>query len=206
MTTTMAAARLEGHSLTRGGGDIVDVTPDLARRFAAGEAGAFEEVVALYQSRVERLARRLLGWRGGDVEDVVQDVFLAALTGARSFRGGSSLWTWLTAITLNRCRRHARRAALARRFREWLGKQQGSQGTNAAADRLTLETEAGLRVRSAVAALPPRDREVVVLYYLEGRPVAETAEALGVSPGAVEVRLHRARQRLRTMLNDWFEE
>ena len=61
-------------------------------------------------------------------------------------------------------------------------------------------------MREAVADLPPRDREVVVLYYLEGRPIAEVSEALGVSPGAVEVRLHRARGKLRESLSDWFEE
>ena len=204
MTATMAAS-VEAHLLTQGGDDIVgSAATDLPARFAAGKAGAFEEVVALYQPRVERLARRLLGWRGGDVEDVVQDVFLAALTGARSFRGGSSLWTWLTAITLNRCRRHVRRAALTRRFREWLGRQ--PRDTDTAADRGALEDESGARVRAAVASLPPRDREVIVLYYLEGRAVAEIGEALRASPGAVEVRLHRARQKLRGMLSDWIAE
>jgi RNA polymerase sigma-70 factor (ECF subfamily) len=204
MVTTTMAAGTEGLALAHGG-DIVGPA-DLAGRFAAGQAGAFEEVVALYQPRVERLARRLLGWRG-DVEDVVQDVFLAALTNARSFRGGSSLWTWLTAITLNRCRRHARRAAVARRFREWLGGQSRQPaGTDAGVDHAAMQDERGAKVRDAVAGLPPRDREVIVLYYLEGRPVGEVSEALGASPGAVEVRLHRARQKLRLTLNDWFEE
>jgi RNA polymerase sigma-70 factor (ECF subfamily) len=202
-TMTAMAAGTEGLALTHAG-DMGG--SDLPTRFAAGEAGAFEQVVALYQPRVARLAHRLLGWQRGDVDDVVQDVFLAALTGARSFRGGSSLWTWLTAITLNRCRRHARRAALARRFRDWLGRQPSHLGAAAGADQTTLEVEAGARVREAVAGLPPRDREVVVLYYLEGRPVAEMSEALGVSPGAVEVRLHRARGKLRESLADWFEE
>jgi RNA polymerase sigma-70 factor (ECF subfamily) len=204
MTTTATAAWTEGLALTHAGDNGGS---DLPGRFAAGEAGAFEQVVALYQPRVARLAYRLLGWRG-DVDDVVQDVFLAALTNARSFRGGSSLWTWLTAITLNRCRRHARRAALARRFGEWLGRQPShSQAAAAAgAGQMAVEGEAGARVRDAVAGLPPRDREVVVLYYLEGRPVAEVSEALGVSTGAVEVRLHRARGKLRALLSDWFQE
>src|SRR3954451_2683243 len=151
MTSTAMAAGTEGLALTHAG-DIGG--SDLPTRFAAGEAGAFEQVVALYQPRVARLAHRLLGWQG-DVDDVVQDVFLAAFTNARSFRGGSSLWTWLTAITLHSCRRHARRAALTRRVREWLGRQPSHWQTAAAgAEQMALEDEAGARVRDAVAGLP----------------------------------------------------
>ena len=54
------------------------------------------------------------------------------------------------------------------------------------------------QVRDAVAALPPRDREVIVLFYLEDLPVAQIAQLLGVKNNAIEVRLHRARQRLKT--------
>src|SRR4051812_2729487 len=75
----------------------------LAARFARGEPGTFEQLVALHQPRIARLAHRLLGW-AGDGDDVVQDVFLTALRNARSFRGQSSLATWLATITLNRCR------------------------------------------------------------------------------------------------------
>src|SRR5581483_17061 len=76
---------------------------DLARRIARAEPGAFEQLVTLYQPRVLRLAHRLLGW-GDGAEDVVQDVFLAALRKAGTFRGDASLWTWLTIITLDHCR------------------------------------------------------------------------------------------------------
>ena len=81
---------------------------DLGARLRDGEPGAFESLVSLYQGRIARLAYRLLGW-SGDVDDVVQEVFLAALRNAGSFRGEASLWTWLTRITLNRCRTHQRR-------------------------------------------------------------------------------------------------
>src|SRR4051794_9718386 len=87
----------------------------LARRFSAADPQAFEELVALYRARVTRLAHRLLGC-GGDPEDVVQEVFLAALRKAKDFRGRASLWTWLATITVNRCRRQLRRRALWQRF------------------------------------------------------------------------------------------
>src|SRR5947209_2107430 len=83
----------------------------LAQRLAGGDPEAFEDIVALYRARVARLAHRLLGW-GGDPEDVVQEVFLAALRKAKGFRGQASLWTWLATITVNRCRRQLRRQTL----------------------------------------------------------------------------------------------
>src|SRR4051794_39555078 len=108
----------------------------LARRFSSGDPQAFEEMVACYRARVTRLAHRLLGW-GGDPEDVVQDVFLAALRKAKDFRGRASLWTWLATITINRCRRQLRRQALWRRFLFARSREE----TAVAADRSALADE-----------------------------------------------------------------
>ena len=60
--------------------------------------------------------------------------------------------------------------------------------------------ETSRKVREAVTKLPVRDREVIVLYYLEEWPVARIGEALGVKVGAIDVRLHRAREKLRSLL------
>src|SRR5687767_15254679 len=75
------------------------------------EQPTFEQVVEQHQANVARLARRLLGWTGAnnDVDDVVQDVFLAVLKGLPRFRGHSTLSTWITRITINACRSHRRR-------------------------------------------------------------------------------------------------
>ena len=172
-------------------------TTTLERRFADGDAQAFDQVVALYQTRVARLASRLLGWRG-DVEDVVQDVFLTALSKARGFRGESSLWTWLTIITLNRCRNQQRRAKLFEMFR--LRRTSTYADTVLAADRPALEDEISRQVRSAVASLPRIDREVIVLFYLEEQSVEQMSQTLGASRNAIEVRLHRARRKLKSSL------
>ena len=164
---------------------------------ARDEPGAFERFVAAYQARVTRLAHRLLGWRA-DVDDVVQDVFFAAFRNASRFRGGSSLWTWLTVITVNHCRTHQRRL----RFRWRLHGDAPAADTTAApaADQPHVDDETAAAVRAAVAALPPTDREVIVLHYLEQRPIVEIGELLGRSRNAVEVRLHRARAKLREAL------
>jgi len=174
-----------------------DVT--LERRFARGDTEAFEQVVALYQSRVVRLAGRLLGWQGG-AEDIVQDVFLSAWTKSHTYRGDAPLWNWLTIITVNRCRTHMRRKAMLSRLTA--GLMGRAEEFSPASDANSLAEESNQRVRAAMACLPSRDREVVVLLYLEHRRPAEIATLLEISVNAVNVRLHRARQKLKVLLED----
>jgi RNA polymerase sigma-70 factor (ECF subfamily) len=171
----------------------------LVERFVRRDPAAFECVLAMYQGRVARLAQRLLGWaaREGEVDDVVQEVFLAAWEKAGRFRGDSALWTWLTAITLNRCRTHQRK--------RWLRKLVSLREAAAeapAACRKAEDDEDSRHVRLAVARLPERDREVIVLFYLEQWPVAKIATLLGLRENAVSVRLNRARARLREKLTE----
>ncbi len=169
----------------------------LARQLAAGQPQALEDLIGRYQRRVARLAQRLLAW-DGDVDDVVQDVFLTALEKSGRFRGDSSLWTWLTIITLNQCRSRLRRRKLLARLPFRLSRRE----PHPPADQISLQEETGERVRAAVAALKPRERELIVLHYLEHRPTAELAELLGISRNTLEVRLYRARQRLKMALAD----
>jgi RNA polymerase sigma-70 factor (ECF subfamily) len=171
---------------------------DLVARHRAGDPSAFDELVVRHQHRVAALAHRLLGWPD-DVDDVVQDVFLAALKGLPRFDGRSRLTTWLTAITVNACRSRQRRRA------SWLRRLAGVRGTREpeawnVAPPPQGEFEAGDEVRRAVQSLPGKYREVVVLRYLEELSVREVAEALGVPTNTVEVRLSRARERLRIRL------
>lgn len=166
-------------------------------RLARNEPGALEAFVQRHSAVVTRLAHRLLGWRG-DVDDVVQDVFLAAWTSARRFDGRSSVSTWLVAITINQCRKSIRRET---RRRMW--QRLGFGGSHApAADAASLSDEVTTAVRSAIAQLSPADREVVVLHHLQGLTADEIAAIVGASRGAVEVRVHRARQRLKVILGE----
>lgn len=170
---------------------------DLADRLRRGAPGVFELLVSLYQRRVVRLAYRLMGWNA-DVDDVVQDVFLRALRNARGYRGEGSLWTWLTRITINCCRAHQRRRMILEKFRRALSRRRAA--ASPPSDCQAISNERARQVRTAVAALPSRDREVVVLFYLEQRPIAEIAALLNTSANAIEVRLHRARSKLRVAL------
>ena len=176
---------------------------EVIRRIASGDREAFEQLVRLYQPRIARLAHRLLGWgRSCDVDDVVQDVFVAVLEKSRGFRGEAAVWSWLTTITLNRWRSRARRSLLKSRAISLLGVRRQCM----AASQEVIGDELSHVVRSAVAALPQRDRELIVLIYLENRTASEVSALLGASRNTIDVRLHRARGRLRKMLAGFIEE
>jgi RNA polymerase sigma-70 factor (ECF subfamily) len=172
-----------------------NLAESLAQRFARGDGDAFDEVVRVFSPRVARLAHRLLGW-SDDIDDLVQEVFVAALKRQRHFRGDASLWTWLSSITANLCRSRLRRR---RTWRRWMGFQR---------ERLEptptgmVRDETSQRVRDALAQLKQDDREAIVLFYLEELSVRQIAEVLGKTGNAIEVRLHRARHRLAALLKD----
>lgn len=173
----------------------------MAERLARGEAEAFESLVEMYQPRVTRLAHRLLGW-SEDVDDIVQDVFLAVLRHRRGYRQDASLWTWLTTITLNQCRSHIRRRSLLRKLSSVFVARNAVEPADAAA----VADEVAHEIRSAVSALPPRDREVIVLFYLEHRSGSDISRILGASTNSIDVRLHRARSKLRQSLRHLMED
>jgi RNA polymerase sigma factor (sigma-70 family) len=173
----------------------------LAVRFAAGERAAAEEVLAQYTPRITRLVRRMLGWRS-DVDDVVQDIFVTAFASRRKFRGGSRLETWLMRIAINGCRAfHRRRLLRGELFNRWRDANYDPASADldrraALPDDLASAAERMAAVRLAVAELPAKYREVVILYYLEETTAQESAEILGLKRNSVEVRLSRARKML----------
>jgi RNA polymerase sigma-70 factor (ECF subfamily) len=172
---------------------------DLARRFAEGDLVAGDEVIRRYSPRIGRLCQRMLAWPD-DVADVVQETFVAALAARSRFRGQSRLETWLVRIAINCCRAHRRKKWLRRKlFAAWQARETaaGAAGLEIVGGPDTaVRREQAEEVRRAVAALPQKSREVVVLYYLEEMTAAEVAEALNLRPNTVEVRLNRARKQL----------
>jgi len=170
---------------------------DLAARFQAGEMASFDEIVTAHQQQIARLVYRLLG-EPDEVEDVVQEVFLSVLQNFKRFRGESKLSTWLAAIALNKCRSHYRRRLLRPRSLLRLAKN-----LVAPCDQVQPSEAAEIHqeLRRAVQQLPARYREPIVLRYFEEMSPSEIGQVLGVSPNGVEVRLTRARRKLRKMLS-----
>jgi RNA polymerase sigma-70 factor (ECF subfamily) len=177
---------------------------ELSEQLVAGDVDAFRTVVERFHAPVGRLAFRLLGW-SGDVDDVVQDVFTAAWQGREGFARGSSVATWLMGITVNQCRMRQRWWVRYRRHLAAVWHRPGPLNA-AAAEKAVFDQELFERVRAAVGSLPVRDREVVVLRYLQELPLDDVAKVLALPVNTVEVRLHRARKRLRPLLNGLLEE
>jgi len=173
----------------------------LVEQFRRGDESAFESIVEQYSTDVAALANRLLGWPG-DVEDITQDIFLAAFLGLKKFRCECSLKSWLFTITINKCRtnRYKRRIRLRRSSQE-IDKVSDSlacEGNDMVADEFR-------HVRRAVVALPAKYREPVVLRYLQELGTDEISRILGVSKNTLNVRLSRARERLRNDLAELIE-
>jgi RNA polymerase sigma factor (sigma-70 family) len=179
---------------------LPDAAADRAPGKAAAQAVSFERLVADEQAYVARLVHRLLGYRG-DVDDVVQDVFAAALVAWPNFRGESSARTWLVRIALNRCRQYHRKRLLGRGLIEKLRRRWISPSINELAADSAVD-DANHVVRRALAELRARDREVLVLHYLQELSLPEVARLVGVSRNAAEVRLSRARKRLKAVLEN----
>jgi len=179
----------------------------LVAQAAAGDHAAFDQLVTVHQDRIARLAHRLLGW-SSDVDDVVQDVFVDALRNLHGFDGRSSILTWLTRLTINRCRAHQRkqwlRLGFLRRRRDELYATCSASAPDPTDSSSTAETIH--QVHSAIRQLPQRDREVIVLRYLEELSIAEIAKTLNLSRSTTDVRLTRARQRLEKVLKPLLSE
>jgi RNA polymerase sigma-70 factor (ECF subfamily) len=176
----------------------------IVKQFNRGDESVFDSIVEQYSSDIAALASRLLGW-SGEVEDVTQDIFLAAFLGLKKFRCDSSIKTWLFTITVNKCRSYRYKRMLHRRRIKQASDiaVSASAGT---ADQETMETETFERIRRAVEALPAKYREPLVLKYLQELPTEQISRILGISKNALQVRLNRARARLRENLAELTEE
>ena len=169
---------------------------------------AFETMVRVYTPRLLAVARRLVG-NDEDARDVVQDAMLSAYRSIDKFEAHSRVSTWLHRIVVNaglmklRTRRRKPEESiepLLPTFREDGHYRTELPAWAAASDETAERNEMQQIVREAILNLPEAYREVVVMRDIEEQDTATTAAALGITPNAVKIRLHRARQALRTQL------
>ncbi len=172
---------------------------EAAENTAPARPPTLEELLAEHYGWALQRAQRLLAWHAA-AEDVVQEAFLKAAGKLPTLRDPAKARAWLGQVVLNRCRSWRRREAVRRRLLPWRAREVAPPERQAAAD------ETARSVRQAVAALPAKEREAVVLRYFEGLPLAEVAAALGERQNTVEVRLHRARGKLAVVLAEWRDE
>lgn len=150
---------------------------------------------------------RLARWIVGDphlAREIAQETFARALARWPKLRGFDDPVAWLRTVTVRQALRTRDRRAREVPRAEPQAAAGADVGPSARSSAPAIDDEATSRltVQHAIAALPARQRAVVVLHYLEGLPVAEVANLLGVATGTVKVQLSRAREKLRTALGD----
>ena len=176
----------------------------LIQRCVAGDATAFEPLVEKYRQRVWRLAYQVLHDRE-EAWDVAQEAFVRAFHSLPSFRGQSAFYTWLFRITVNVATdRHRQRGAQARAFGpERVSEEEWARTTpdpGGGPEQQAARKEQRERIRSALDALPPKARTIIMLSDVEGLSYREIAEVLNCPIGTVMSRLHNARKRLKVLL------
>ncbi len=187
-----------------GWSDVGADEADLVRRCAAGDQSACADLVSAHERMVYQLAFHLLGTRE-EALDLSQEVFLRVFRTMTTFRGQSSLRTWIYRIVINQARN---------RQRWWRRRHQSDQVSldqhvqthgelpqrADTPDRLLVRKEAAARLWRAMDRLPFDQRTAIVLREFDGLSYEEIAFSLDIAVGTVKSRLTRARQALRADL------
>jgi RNA polymerase sigma-70 factor (ECF subfamily) len=186
----------------------------LLERLRAGDESAYEELVRSYGGRMLAVARRFLPVEE-DARDAVQDAFLSAFRSIDRFEGNAALSTWLHRIVVNaslmklRTRRRKPETSIEELLPGYLEdghfERPASPWRTEGLDPAERDELRELVMRS-IHSLPEGHRNVLLLRDIEDLDTEEAAELLGISPGAVKTRLHRARQALRELLEPHLRE
>jgi len=178
----------------------------------AGNPEEYSRLVDAYYSKIYRLAIRMLNQQQ-DAEDVLQETFLKAYRGLKSFDGRSKISTWLFRIATNEAlmilrRKHPEMVSIDEPVETEEGEQEPLQIIDwcCLPEEELLSEETRERLDAAVQKLPERLRVVFLLRDMNDLSTHETAEVLGLSDTAVKTRLSRARLRLREELSMYFGE
>lgn len=185
--------KLSGPVRTARGRPGVDVSPDLVRAAKAGDEGALEDLISRSYRPAYTLALRLLR-DPDDAAEATQEAYVRMVRGLKRFRDDGAFRTWMFKVVSNVCLTEMRRRSRRDVPVEFEAVPEASPAdVEGVATGRVLRDELAVLVRG----LPDIYRTAVVLRDVYELSTEETAEALGISPGAVKVRLHRARRMLR---------
>ncbi|HMF57700.1 MAG TPA: RNA polymerase sigma factor [Pyrinomonadaceae bacterium] len=170
----------------------------LARRIAGGDMQAFEEFYERHRRRVYTLCLRMTG-NVAEAEDLAQEVFIHIYHKIGSFRGESSMTTWLHRVTVNKVLMHFRKSSVKREKITEDGESPEPIITGEEFPRQALTVDR-ITLDRAIAQLPTGYRTVFILHDVEGYEHSEIARMRGISVGTSKSQLHKARMRLRQLL------
>jgi len=164
----------------------------LVEQMRQGDGGAFREIYDRHSGYVAGIVFRLCGG-DGELDDIIQETFLAAARDARQIEHPERVRAWLTAVAVRRAKRHlTRRRSRSKLERDWSAERPASNDQPDAARRR--------EVYAALDRLSPELRVPLVLSRVEGMTLPEVAEACGKSLNTVKRRIAAAEQRMRRLL------
>ena len=169
----------------------------LVLRCQEGDAAAFASLVALWQERLWRHARRLTGDEDA-AYDILQEAWLAIGRGLNRLKDPVAFPAWAYRIVSNKCNDWIRRECRRRKGLESYAKAWTIEKTNES----NHEDERCESLRQALARLPSPDLALLALKYDEGFDSSQIAEALGIPEGTVRSRLHTLRNKIRDMMKE----
>lgn len=193
------------------GSDAAAAEATLLAGLRAGSDTAFETLVRTTSPRLLAVARRIVG--EDDAHDALQDAYVAAFKGLGSFQGDARLSTWLHRIVVNtalmrlRSQRRRREDPIEPLLPAFLDDGHQSHEPvewREGAEAQLSQAETRAYVRAQIERLPESYRNVLLLRDIEELTTPEAAAALGISENAVKIRLHRARQALRALIDQRF--
>lgn len=184
--------------------------PEFIDRLLKGEREAFDTLVRQCHGSVYRLAMRMLG-HSDDAQEVAQETFLSAYQGIAKFREEANIRTWLLAIAYRKSidwlkKRNHDQLHLSENLEEFLEKRTNNVSLVTEwwknPEYYYSNNEVSELIRDALGEVPAESRAVFELRDIQGLSSKEAAETLGLSEGALRVRLHRVRQYLMLQLGD----
>jgi len=177
---------------------------ELVAQVLSGREAAFTALMRRHKTWLYLFVRRHVA-TSEDAYDIVQEAFASAWRALKSYDSSRPFDIWLRRIALNKCRDRGRREAVRRRAFQLVGlaPEAVEQIADAApgAEAASIGGEAAARLNAAIAALPAKLREPLILTSLQGLSQREAAEVLGVTPKVVEMRAYRARKQLAETLS-----
>lgn len=175
----------------------METDEDLVVRFRDGEDAAFETLVKRYEARIRKLAFGYLRDRML-AEDVAQESFLQAYQRIATLGRPGAFRSWLYRIAINRAHDELRRRARKGELAGEEGEERIQQLEEPVSlDRSIEARDLGRHLSRAIAKLPEKYRRPLILKEVQGMTYAEIAQLLGWPMGTVQIRIHRARLRLR---------
>jgi RNA polymerase sigma-70 factor (ECF subfamily) len=178
----------------------------LIDRLVARDERAFSALVRAYERRVFALVLRMIG-NAAEAEDIAQEVFVQVFKSVGSFRRESKLSTWIYRIAINLCKNRSkylrvRHASDQEPLEPDEGGGAAAFGASERPDDVATGKQVERVVQRALVALEPSFRECLVLRDLEDLSYEEIAEITGLPDGTVKSRIHRARARLKELVEE----